>query len=227
MYKLCFAFVIATISIACRQKGTEKENHLNRAAKTTILQTDKLKRPEGALLWTRASTVDAIRLPGKLTSYLAPDHIPLDTASGDANDDGVTDFLLITCIRNEDEFRHAAKLVQRELLLFLGYSDGSYQLTCRTRNAIPSINGGGQGDPFGGISVDKGQVSITDYFASNCKLISKYNFAYSKERNNWFLDNIIHESFCFDYQEYTRDTAIMRKFRRVALNRFDIEAENN
>jgi hypothetical protein len=162
-----------------------------------------------------------------LASHIAQDHIPLDTASGDANDDGVTDFLLITCIPNEDKFRHSEKLVQRELLLFLGYSDGSCQLVIRTRKAIPSINSGGQGDPFGGISLDRGQVSITAYFAGNCKSISKYNFEYSNESSNWFLDNIIHESFCFDYQEYTRDTAIMKKSRRVALNRFDIGAENN
>lgn len=225
MHRLRILLFIIVIWLSCKptERGTKKKIESEKL--DTMHKMRELKIPDGALLWTRSITDNTIALSPYVAKHIAPKHVPLDTALGDANKDGILDLLLVTCNQNETQFRHSGKLINREMLLFLGAKDGSYRFVCRNRNAIPPINGGGQGDPFGGISVKSGSISITEYISSNCKSISRYTFRFLNKQSNWYLDNIINESFCFDYQDYTRDTTLMTKSKRVAINRFDIVTE--
>jgi hypothetical protein len=192
-----------------------------------VTHSDTVKKIKGVIYWDRESTLTKIILPSTITTYIGKNYEPLDTALGDVNNDKIVDLLLVTCIHNEDSLRYERKTFRRELLLFLGQSDGSFKLTFRNKNAIPCINCCGMSDPFGGVSMKEEKISIINYCASNCKSLDKYNFKFDTKGNNWYLDNIISESFCFDYQDYTCDTTKMRGLKRVAINVFDIINEDN
>jgi hypothetical protein len=81
-------------------------------------------------------------------------------------------------------------------------------------------------DPFGGIAIKNGQILITGYCASNCKGISEYMFRFLPEKNSWYLDKIIEESYCFDYEDYSIDTMTRRDFGEISLKTFDINKED-
>jgi hypothetical protein len=231
MHRQKIILIASLLSFACRQNTNQAiKKPINAIKKsindTTILtHSDTIKKIKGVIYWDRESTLKKIILPSKLTTYIGKNYEPLDTALGDVNGDKIGDLLLVTCIHNENSLRYEPKTNKRELLLFIGQSDGSFKLTFRNKNAIPCINCCGMSDSFGGISMQEGEISITNYCASNWKSLEKYNFKLNKKDNNLYLDNVINESFCFDYQDYSCDTTKMKARKRIGINLFDIIEE--
>jgi hypothetical protein len=129
-------------------------------------------------------------------------------------------------ILNDKNFRFDSLALKRQLLVFTGQRDGSYKLACKNLNAIPCLDCCGMTDPFGGIAIKNGQIRITQYCASNCKGISEYRFKFLSEKNNWYLDKIIEESYCFDYKDYALDTMTKKDFGKVSLKTFDINRDD-
>ena len=218
--------ISSVIILACRHSSNRTIKNLG-SDTTVVTHSDTVKKIKGVIYWDRESSLTKIVLPSKLTTYIDKNYEPLDTALGDVNGDKIGDLLLVTCIHNEDSLRYEPKTIRRELLLFFGQSNGSFKLILRNKNAIPCINCCGMSDPFGGISMREGKISIVNYCASNCKSLEKYNFKFNTKDNNLYLDNIINESFCFDYQDYTCDTTIMKGLKRVGINVFNIIKEEN
>lgn len=182
----------------------------------------KPKEPPNALKWTRNENLNDLILSPFVTTHINKKYMPLDTAIGDFNYDNINDLLLITCFINEERLRLEPKTIKRQLLLFTGQKDKSYKLFAKNWDAIPCINCCGMADPFGGVAINKGEVSIIEYCASNCKAIDKYIFKYDKAKGNLFLDNLISEWFCFYYEDYERDTTKFIGNKKVSLKTFDI-----
>ncbi|HEY6435033.1 MAG TPA: hypothetical protein VIY47_00460, partial [Ignavibacteriaceae bacterium] len=167
--------------------------------------------------WNRKYLSRKTFLPTSITKYMAIEHEPFDSAVGDINADNIPDLLLVTSILNEDSIRTNGIIndrnirfdslpLKRQLLVLTGQKDGSYKLELKNFDAIPCLDCCGMTDPFGGIAVKNGQIVITEYCASNCKGISEYRFKYLSFQKSWYLDKIIEESYCFDYQDYSLDT---------------------
>ena len=192
---------------------------------------------KGVLEFDRRYLSKQTSLPTTITQYIAARHEPFDSAVGDINGDNIADLVLVTSIINEDSvriygllndknFRFDSLPLKRQLLVFTGQRDGSYKLACKNLNAIPCLDCCGMTDPFGGIAIKGEQILITQYCASNCKGISEYRFKFLSEKNNWYLDKIIEESYCFDYKDYTLDTMTKKDFGKVSLKTFDINKDD-
>lgn len=225
MQNFIVTFIITFILISCRQEK-KKDGKISNIDISKIDTVYTLKEPPNALKWIRHENFNNINLPSSVTIYIEKKYQPLDTAMGDFDFDNISDLLLVTCFEKEDSLRFDPKTLKRQLFLFAGQIDNSYKLVAKNWNAIPCINCCGMGDPFGGISISKGEVSIIEYCASNCKSIDKYIFKYDKSKNNLFLDNQISESFCFDYQDYYRDTTNFIGNKKVSITAFDILKED-
>jgi hypothetical protein len=232
-----FLFVFFSISLmSCRREDKKFITQQTPNITLKIPQDTRAKR-EGVLKWNRDELPDRILLSSSIIQYITKGHEPIDTALGDINGDSVPDFLLVTGIIAEDSLNvdkiindrripfDSGKL-KRQLLILTGQRDGSYKLGCRNLNAIPCLDCCGMTDPFGGISIKNGQITITEYCASNCKSVSEFSFNYSIQKKNWYLNKLVHESFCFDYQEYTCDTFQMKGNKKMPINKFDITKHN-
>jgi hypothetical protein len=202
----------------------------------TILPDSVIKR-KGVLEFDRRDLSKQTLLPATITQYIAAGHEPFDSAVGDINGDNIADLLLVTSTINEDSvrtygilndknFRFDSLPLKRQLLVFTGQKDGSYKLACKNLNAIPCLDCCGMTDPFGGVAIKYGQILITQYCASNCKGISEYRFKFLNAKNNWYLDKIIEESYCFDYEDYSLDTMTKKDFGKVSLKTFDINKDD-
>lgn len=225
MIKHLQLYLLISTIVSCGERSTKNSSEKNIDSISKPNQTLS-KKSEDVLKWNRDNSLDKIILRNSIAKYITKGYEPLDTASGDINGDNISDLLLVTSIINEDSIRYESTEFKRELLLLLGQNDGSYKLYCRNTNAIPCINCCGMTDPFGGISIMNGQIVILEYCASNCKAISEFSFKYSQLQKTWFLEKVIKEFYCFDYENYSRDTTMLKDFGKIAINKFDIETNN-
>jgi hypothetical protein len=221
MRKLIIAISVLFF-VCCEQKINN--SIIQSSADTSIIKhLDSAEKIKGIIHWNRKSISKNIILPPKIIANIEKNYEALDTIKGDINNDKIDDLLVITSIKNESSLEFSeSKIFKRGLHLFLGQSDGSFEFLLSNKNAIPYIGLCGQGDSFGGASIQNGEISIIEYCASSCKSLAKYNFKFEQKDSNLFLDNIIHESFCFDYKDYSSDTITMKISDRIKINKFDI-----
>lgn len=106
----------------------------------------------------------------------------LEKVEGDLNKDGINDvaFVIEGISKSKDE------APPRALLIAFGTKDPTYNLSIKSENAILRADEGGVwGDPFEGISIDRGSLVINFYGGSNFRWYGKYRFRY--QDNDWYL----------------------------------------
>jgi hypothetical protein len=215
-----------TFSLTACNQVREPHEKLQNPDSTKADPIHTFKRPPGAILWIRHENFNDIQLPPEVAKLIGNKYLPLDTAMGDFNLDNINDLLLVTYFTREERLRYSSKPTKRELLLFAGQRDSTYKLVTRTRNAVPCIGCCGMGDPFGGIRLSNGELTIIQYCASNCKSLDQYTFRFDKASNQLLLNNKINESFCFNYQDYSRSTTSYTGRKKTSLSAFDIFKED-
>ncbi|WP_105616414.1 hypothetical protein [Vallitalea okinawensis] len=105
----------------------------------------------------------------------------LAEVEGDLNKDGINDKAIV--IQNNAIEDHAQ---DRDLLIAFGNSDGTYELSIRADKAILLSNEGGTfGDPFEGISIDRGSILLKFFGGSSEKWYYRFRFRF--EDNGWYL----------------------------------------
>jgi hypothetical protein len=159
-------------------------------------------------------------LPSSIAKYIKKGQEPKDTFSGDVNNDNILDLILVTGIIGEDSLRFSGIDLPRELLVFTGHGNNSYKFLFKNPKAIPCGNCCGMSDPYGGMTIKKGQIIINEYCASNWKSISEYRFRYNPKLADWLLDTVVTESYAFYYEHYSLDTTTKKDFGKKSLRRF-------
>ena len=140
----------------------------------------------GVFVFTRSLSAPA-SVPREAAKQKAEDFVPagwsvIAKAEGDLNGDGVTD----TVLAIEDTKTGEADFHPRSLLILLQNKTGDYELSIRSDTVIPHANEGGIfGDPFSGISIEKGSVAIDAYGGSAWRWSYSYQFRY--QNAGWYL----------------------------------------
>ena len=102
-------------------------------------------------------------------------------AEGDLNKDGIQDLALIIEKTQEDNYD-----APRSLLIAFGDKDHTFSRSIIADKVIlGSIDGGGWGDPFDGIIIDRGSVVVSDFGGSSERWYHKYRFRF--QENDWYL----------------------------------------
>ncbi|MCT4594215.1 MAG: hypothetical protein N4A57_08110 [Anaeromicrobium sp.] len=122
---------------------------------------------------------------------------------GDLNKDEITDVVVVIEKDGEGDL-----LAPRSLLIAFGNSDETFSLSIMADNAIMRAGeGGGWGDPFESISIDRGSVLIKFFGGSNVKWYYSYRFRY--ENGGWYMIGatlgstvIIGDSVDFEEEDY-------------------------
>jgi hypothetical protein len=173
-----------------------------------------------AFNWDWERPTEKIKLSSSITKYIKKGQEPIDTFSGDINNDNILDLILVTGIIGEDSLRFSGIDLPRELLIFTGQVNNIYKFLFKNPKAIPCGNCCGMSDPYGGMTIKKGQITINEYCASNWKSISEYRFRYNTKLADWLLDTVVTESYAFDHDYYNLDTTTQKDFGKKSLRRF-------
>ena len=229
--------ILSSILVFSCGGESPKAREATKTDSSSSIRSDSVTKRKGVVEFRRKYLSRQTILPAIVTMYITAGHEPFDSAVGDITGDNIADLLLVTSIVNEDSvrtygilndkgFRFDSLPLRRQLLVFVGQKNGTYKLGCQNSNAIPCLDCCGMTDPFGGIAIKDGEIVITEYCASNCKGVSEHRFKYLSSDSNWYLDKVIEESYCFDYQDYSLDTLTVRDFGKVSIKKFDINNDD-
>ncbi len=101
-------------------------------------------------------------------------------AEGDLNRDGIPDVAMVI------ERAEGGLEAPRSLLIAFGTKENTYSLSILAEHVILSAwEGGVFGDPFSGLSIDRGSVVVSDYGGSSTKWYHTYRFRF--QDNDWYL----------------------------------------
>jgi hypothetical protein len=107
---------------------------------------------------------------------------------GDLNRDGREDALLVLDPENSDQ--------PRPLLILVRGADGTLKLAKRSNKAVSCRDCGGiMGDPFQGVTIEKGRFTIEHYGGSSWRWTFHPTFAWSKRDQSWQLVRVESASF--------------------------------
>lgn len=127
----------------------------------------------------------------KLNRYIPQGYTLLDSKSGDLNQDGYTDYIVICKSPNENE-----EEIQRPLLILHGQANGSLKLIARNDNIVMCAQCGGvMGDPYTGMTLKKNFFSIEHAGGSNFRFIRIMTFKYDKDRQQYLLHKDAGETY--------------------------------
>ncbi|MCX7709996.1 MAG: hypothetical protein N2484_09110 [Clostridia bacterium] len=111
----------------------------------------------------------------------------LAMAEGDLNKDGIIDkaFVIEESIKGEGSSKYALDS-PRNLLIVFGNKNNTYTLSIKAEKAILlGGEGGGFGDPFDNIKVDRGSILLKFFGGSGERWYMDYRFRY--QNNSWCL----------------------------------------
>jgi hypothetical protein len=131
-------------------------------------------------------------LHGDISSDVQPfieqDTTALAIERADLNRDHREDVLLVLEPNDPDQ--------PRPLLLLVRDAKGTLKLAKRAASAVLCRQCGGiMGDPFQGLSVQKGRFTIEHYGGSSWRWSANYTFAWSRRDQSWHLVRVESSSF--------------------------------
>jgi hypothetical protein len=126
-------------------------------------------------------------------SYEAPaGYALLDSASGDLNQDGFRDYIVVLKNLGEDSLEETA----RPLIILLGNKQNGLDLYARNDSVVYCKNCGGIfGDPYQGITIKKQYFSIDHYGGSSWRWTRNTTFRYDKVKRKFLLHRDGGESY--------------------------------
>ncbi len=179
---LLFLFVLSYV--ACKD-GTQKVVHDGKVVNAVVREKKE---------WDRHVTfIDSIEiLPPQISKFVPEGYLPLDTAKGDLNLDGINDVLVVIRKKDEDSLTFFIDSVEqkRPLMILIGQTDGTYILEKRNDDVVMCIACSGivRSDPFTGLVVKNGCFSVEHGVAEGPQHWETITtFKYDKEKKEWYL----------------------------------------
>jgi len=120
----------------------------------------------------------------ELRYFIPPEFEVLDSKTGDLNQDGLKDIVLILKAKNEDIFPDS----NRPVFILFGNFEGKYKMFSRNKNIVFCKDcGGGFGDPYQAITIKNNFFSIEHYGGSSRRWSRTVTFKFEKKLNNFVL----------------------------------------
>lgn len=164
-----------------------------------------------------------------LKDFIPKNYALLDSASGNLNLDEYKDYVLVLNKIDEektsDVIEHPEK---RPLLILIGQKDGSFKRVKENNNSVYCVDCGGiMGDPFAGLSIQKGSFTISHYAGSAWRWTKDITYNYSEKEKDWFLEEIGSSSFHTSDPEKVEEKVLTKKdFGKVKFQNYDIYKED-
>lgn len=132
------------------------------------------------------------QLPEPILGLIPDGFLPLDTAVGDLNLDGIDDVLLVAKNEKEHSLHDQDDTTQfdRPLLILLRAANGKYELLRRNDKAVMCINCSGAvaSDPYNDLKIKNGFFSVEHGVAEGPQHWNRIiTFRYDRQKNEWYL----------------------------------------
>lgn len=136
-------------------------------------------------LFAQNKVLSKIPVKGNVINDFIPEgYDTLATTKGDLNKDNIEDYVLV--LKSTEEDKENPPETPQRILLVLLQSSGGLALAAKSDSAILCKDCGGIfGDPFEGISITKGVLSVSHYGGSAWRWGSTYKFRY--QQNDFYL----------------------------------------
>jgi hypothetical protein len=122
--------------------------------------------------------------PQLFQNFIPANYSLLDSASGDWNKDGYKDLVLI--LKNDAEEQNPD--TTRPLLLLAGTADGGYTLLARNDSVVLCKGCGGVfGDPYTGVVIKNGYLSLEHYGGSSWRWTRVITFRFDPKSGQFRL----------------------------------------
>lgn len=136
----------------------------------------------------------------------------LDKASGDLNQDGYQDYIVILRNNLDTTFGDTA----RPLLIIQGQQNGTYKLVGQNNNVVLCKTCGGVfGDPYSAITIKDNYFSVEFYGGSNWRWTRVITFKYNPLTKSYILHKDAGESF----NSFEPDKTEYQKFHQELWNK--------
>lgn len=162
-----------------------------------------------------------------ILSFIPENYSLLDSASGDINQDSITDILILLKLNGEDTLSYSDIPVKRPALILLGKGDQNFSLAARNDNLVLCYACGGvMGDPYMSITLFNGSFSISHYGGSAWRWSRTVTFIYSPSEKNWLLETDTSESFhVSEPEKISSEIKTAENFGKIKFEFFDIYNE--
>lgn len=138
---------------------------------------------------TESDVQDITSLIPKGWHVLEKSNGELASDEGDLNNDGIIDKAVV--IEETSQMEYAPP---RNLLIAFGNEDGTFTLSIKVEKAMLLRNeGGGFGDPFDDIIIDRGSILLNFFGGSGERWYMNYRFRY--QNDGWYLIGATEGSF--------------------------------
>jgi hypothetical protein len=128
----------------------------------------------------------------KIKDFIPEGFYVYDTASGDFNADGYTDYVIVLGSNVEG----AESANNRPLLVLQGAPKGKFELLARNDNVVLCATCGGVfGDPYSKVSLDGQLLKVEHNVGGNWQWSRVITFKYNTEKKEFVLDEDITKSF--------------------------------
>lgn len=141
--------------------------------------------------------VSQLRAQKDFHSFIPKDYDTLAVAKGDLNKDGIEDAVLVlyhNWEKKEDWMQQDGdSMPQRMLVILFGTENGYKQVAQSTKAILCKTCGGIYGDPFEGIEIGKGLLTIYHYGGSAWRWAYTHKFRY--QDGQFYLIGSTHNSY--------------------------------
>jgi hypothetical protein len=165
---------------------------------------------------------DTIILPQKISNFIPTGYALIDTAMGDLNLDKYGDMILVLKTIGEDTAMDATEY-KRPLLLLLGHADKTFTLAARSDNVVYCYQCGGVfGDPYSGVEIKKGLLTVHHFGGSNDRWSNDITFKYSPTDKTWYLYKIVDKGWnVFSMDKVETRVQTKRNFAIVSFEKYN------
>jgi hypothetical protein len=180
---------------------TERSERTETGDEVVFSQNENRNSKEAEITTEYMSFFDSIgQQPEAVSKVIPKGFLPLDTAVGDINLDGIDDIILVAKNVKEHTIHDFDDTIQydRPLLLLLGASDGTYAVVRRNDNVVLCINCSGavSSDPYNDLKIKNGFFSVEHGVSEGPQHWSQVTtFMYDKLQKEWFLFKEGHEVY--------------------------------
>lgn len=122
----------------------------------------------------------------KIRNFIPPEYDLLDSASGDLNGDGLTDYVLVLQSKTENSKNSSGV---RPLLLLIGTEKNNFELVSRNDSVVLCKSCGGiYDDPFQKVTIHDGFLSVEHVIGSTWRWTRIISFKYDFAEKDFVLD---------------------------------------